>query len=33
MKRGLHGADAALIGVRVDIDESGTVVSDPVVVS
>lgn len=26
------GDDSALIGVRVDVDESGTVVSDPVVV-
>lgn len=26
------GDDAALIGVRVDVDENGTVVSDPVVV-
>jgi len=26
------GDDSALIGVRVDVDENGTVVSDPVVV-
>ncbi len=27
------GDDSALIGVRVDVDENGTVISDPVVVS